>query len=201
MRLSENQYNHFRVLLDSSELMNESELAIQAKVVPGVVQHGLFVLENKEVLRNRKTVREIDAYRVENIPDSSGFSSIKHHSLERNPELVEFLTELAGHPTGKLISMHQGFYGEGTYNNEHKDSATWTMVIIVDADLKKGGDFYLEKKLIEDFREKGDYICYDGSTKRHRVTTIEEGWREVLVVWWWDEEFHNNRVNKQKGLL
>ena len=93
MKLSENQYNHFKVLLDTSELMNESELAIQEKVVPGVINHGLFVLSNKEVLKNRKVYNKGKNKSYTSSPDESGFSSIKHHSLERNPELVEFVQQ------------------------------------------------------------------------------------------------------------
>jgi hypothetical protein len=180
MKLSENQYKEFKNILDNSTVLTPTDQEYQdrKKELPGVFKHETFVLSKAE----------------------KSFSSIKHYSMD-NPELVKFVTELAGNPKGRLFSLHQGYYGEGTYNRPHLDDATWTLVIMVDSDLRKGGDFYLVNEFIPEFKDPGSYVMYDGSRKKHSVTTIEEGWREVLVVWWKDEEEWIERQTKVTSLI
>jgi hypothetical protein len=166
MKLTDSQYNRLTYLLSTAKLVDQVEYEQRKKSVPGVINAHWF---------------------------AKGEHAAKHYSLQ-NIELVRFLAELAGDPSGELTTIHQGRYEQGSKNVEHIDHATWTMVIMLDANLIKGGEFYLNGEVVPDFRAKGDYITYNGSVERHRVELIEEGFREVLVVWWLDK----NILKKQK---
>ena len=55
----------------------------------------------------------------------------------------------------------------------------------------EGGDFYLNKELI-DFKKRGDVAYYEGWSSHHSISKITKGNRKVLVLWY--SEFPKNSV-------
>ena len=114
--------------------------------------------------------------------DNSPFK-IWTYSLE-NKELKEFISNLFNQDPTKITSIHRLKYVKGGSAIRHVDRANCTFVLILDADLQEGGEFYLNDIHREDFKETGDYLLYDGGSEYHEVKEIKKGYRDVLVVFW-----------------
>ena len=173
MKLSDEQFKTLTELISNADLVDQGEFEYKKKTVPGVVNSDWY---------------------------AKGEHGIKHYST-KNKELVSFLYELADNPSGELVTIHRGYYAEGTYNREHYDDATCTLVIMLDANLIQGGEFYLDGEYISELNTQKDYILYNGGMQKHRVDKIIEGFRDVLIVWWWDRELLKKQKSTVKSLL
>lgn len=159
MKLSDSEYKKLIHLLDTATYPSDVELDTMKVRTPGV---------------HRKIIH------------ASGEYNMTPYSLKNN-ELKNFLSSLTNQDPNNIITIHKGYYGVGSKTIPHIDKSSFTLVIMIDSDLKEGGDFYLKGQLISDFKLKGEYVYYNGGTDIHEVTEVKDGFREVLVVWWLDE--------------
>lgn len=121
-----------------------------------------------------------------NIDNPTSPFQIWNYSLQ-NLELKEFLSNLFNQDPTKITTMHRLRYNRGGSSVPHKDKATYTFVLILDADLQEGGEFYLNGEYRDDFKETGDYLSYNGGTEIHEVKELKKGHRDVFVAWWYDD--------------
>ena len=104
-------------------------------------------------------------------------------SINRNKELLQFLTSITKLPQEDVVSIHFTEYNVDSQTTDHRDSNSSNTVLFLLNSATKGGDLRVDGQLI-DFREEGSWVVYDGGKLLHGVTPIEEGFRKVLVIWY-----------------
>lgn len=109
-----------------------------------------------------------------------------HHYETTNVELVEILSTLANQKPQHLVSLHRIYYTAGDKALPHYDPSTCTLVILLEADFKEGGDLILGGTYIRNFNREGEYVIYNGGKVLHEVKELKDGYREVLVAFWKD---------------
>jgi hypothetical protein len=159
MRLEKTHFDNIIYLLDSAVPASDSEVNKLKETAPGVYK-------NKDYI---KSPFKIGNYSLDNI------------------ELKEYVSNLFNQNPDKITTIHRLKYFEGGATIPHLDRATYTFVLILDSDLKEGGEFYLKGKYRPDFKETRDYLVYNGGTDIHEVKEVKKGYRDVLVIWWFDE--------------
>lgn len=159
MKLTDEQYNSLISLLELAPLSSDEEFALLEDTAPGVFNSKNYV---------------------------NGTFKLTSYSLN-NPKLKEFFSSLTNQNPDKIVTMHRSRYSEGSRTKPHLDKSTYTLVIILDADLREGGEFYLRGRYMPEFKEKKDYLTYNGGGELHEVREIKKGFREVMVVWWYDK--------------
>ena len=102
------------------------------------------------------------------------------HYSNKNTVLYNQLQELFGNSDLVLDCFYKFRYNVGDYAKAHKDSYSSQTSLILLSDNFTGGDFTLEKKLVN-FNKKGMFVNFD-STKKHSVSEILTGHRDVLVM-------------------
>ena len=102
------------------------------------------------------------------------------HYSNKNTVLYNQLQELFGNSDLVLDCFYKFRYNVGDYAKAHKDSYSDLTSLILLSDNFTGGDFTLDSKLVN-FNKKGMFINFD-STKRHSVSEISTGHRDVLVM-------------------
>lgn len=158
MKLSVDIFDKINKLLDTSLLSSEEEYL----KVPETGPPGIYKTNKKYIYAPFEIV---------------------NYSL-KNEELKNIVSELCNQDPDKITTIHRFRYFEGSKAVPHFDKASWTFVLIIDSNELEGGEFYLKEKYIDDFKEKGDYVMYNGGTDKHEVKEIKKGYRDVLVVWW-----------------
>ena len=98
--------------------------------------------------------------------------------------LIEHLSKLAKEDPAAITSIHKISYTPGSETLLHHDPTSTTLNIILRADNMEGGEFFINDKIVSSFKERGDYLTYNGRKTYHGVTKLKNGYREVLVGWW-----------------
>lgn len=104
-------------------------------------------------------------------------------SINKNKELVQFLTPITKLPQEDIVSIHFTEYNIGSQTTDHRDSNSSNTFLFLLNSATEGGDLRVDGKII-DFREAGSWVVYDGGKLLHGVTPIEGGYRKVLVIWY-----------------
>ena len=103
----------------------------------------------------------------------------------RNYELISLITQITKLPEKDIVTIHFCEYFPGGETTDHKDSNSSQTVIFLLDSATKGGLLRVDNEILE-FKNRGDWVSYDGGEKFHGVTKVEEGYRKVLVVWYGD---------------
>ena len=107
------------------------------------------------------------------------------HYSNKNTILYNKLQELFGNSNLVLDCFYKFKYNVGDYAKAHTDSYSDQTSLILLSDNFTGGEFGFEprgeNKKIVNFNKKGMFINFN-STKRHSVSKILTGYREVLVM-------------------
>ena len=111
---------------------------------------------------------------------------IKPLSLD-NTELVEVLCNLVDEKPKNMSTLHLVDYYKGYSVVPHKDASTLTLVIITE-DNFEGGEFYLNNKIVSQFRKKGQYLTYNGESTLHEIKEITEGHRQTIACWFYKDK-------------
>jgi len=104
-------------------------------------------------------------------------------SINRNKELLQFLTSITKLPQEDIVSIHFTEYNVDSQTTDHRDSNSSNTFLFLLNSATKGGDLRVDGEIIN-FREEGSWVVYDGGKLLHGVTPIEEGFRKVLVIWY-----------------
>ena len=102
------------------------------------------------------------------------------HYSNKNIVLYNQLQESFGNSNLVLDFFYKFKYNVGDYAKAHTDSYSDQTSLILLSDNFTGGEFTLDSKLVN-FNKKGMFINFD-STKRHSVSKVLTGYREVLVM-------------------
>ena len=102
------------------------------------------------------------------------------HYSNKNTVLYNQLQELFGNSDLVLDCFYKFRYNVGDYAKAHTDSYSAQTSLILLSDNFTGGDFILDHKRVN-FNKQGMFINFD-STKRHSVSEIITGHRDVLVM-------------------
>lgn len=166
MKIEQVHFEKIKELLDSAIPSRNSEIEKLKETAPGVYK-------NKDYI---KSPFKIGNYSLENI------------------ELKEYVSNMFNQNPDKITTIHRLKYFEGGATIPHLDRATFTFVLILESDLKEGGEFYLKGKYRPDFKETGDYLTYNGGTDIHEVKEVKKGYRDVLVIWWLDASTNKKSI-------
>ncbi len=158
MKVTDTQYNQILKMLDSAIISTSDEHGTLKETAPGVYSTKGY---------------------------ASGVHSLDYYSLN-NGDMKTFFSNLVNQKEENIVTMHRIKYSKGAKTNPHYDKSTFTLVIMMDTKNLKGGEFYINGKFIP-FSEKQEYITYNGGKDMHEVREITDGYREVMVVWWYDE--------------
>ena len=152
--VDKNIFNSILSLLKNAEKRNNDEL----KYMNGI--HDKVVNTNNSIIRihNNKSV----------------------HYSNKNTVLYNQLQELFGNSDLVLDCFYKFRYNVGDYAKTHKDSYSNQTSLLLLSDNFTGGDFILDHKRVN-FNKQGMFINFD-STKRHSVSEIISGHRDVLVM-------------------
>lgn len=172
MRLSNQEIDFLLNELSISTLMNENEIKYMIKTHPQIYYNmggkggdGLSIFTQKSYI-----------------------FSLNNHNLKF------FLSNKFNEDINSVYSIHKLIYGVGGMAKRHRDkSTTYKSVSIVLSDNFKGGDMYINDKLVE-MNSLGDYIIFNGSEDFHEVKEVTEGKREVLIVWFSKKEAKFNLI-------
>ena len=117
--------------------------------------------------------------------DKSWITTTKviHYSL-RNPNLNKILEELSGRSIRDCLTLHTVEAVPPQATVPHTDLYSQITLNILLEDECEGGYLYLGDEKVEGYKEKGDYVIYEGRKQKHSVTAIEKGKRKALIVWY-----------------
>jgi hypothetical protein len=110
-------------------------------------------------------------------------SKLIHYSLS-NENLNKIISNITKRKTSDILSLHTIESSLNSETKSHIDNHSELTLNILLKDEFKGGNFYLNGKLYEELRKKGDHILYNGSRDKHSVSKITKGVRKSLVVWY-----------------
>ena len=102
------------------------------------------------------------------------------HYSNKNTGLYNQLQELFGNSDLVLDCFYKLKYNVGDYSHPHTDSYSDQTSLLLLSDNFTGGDFTLDNNNIN-FNKKGMFVNFD-STKRHSVSEVLAGHRDVLVI-------------------
>ena len=80
-----------------------------------------------------------------------------------------------------IIWMQMTRYQAGAYLSEHIDSYANETLTVVLSDNFKGGITYIDSKPLN--LGIGDAVYFTGSRLKHKITSVEEGTRYALNIW------------------
>ena len=117
--------------------------------------------------------------------DKSWITTTKviHYSL-RNPNLNKILEELSGRSIKDCLTLHTVEAVPPQATVAHTDKYSEITLNILLEDECEGGYLYLGDEKVEGYKEKGDYVIYEGRKIEHSVTPIITGKRKALIVWY-----------------
>ena len=117
--------------------------------------------------------------------DKSWITTTKviHYSL-RNPNLNKILEELSGRSIKDCLTLHTVEAVPPQATVPHTDLYSQITLNILLEDECEGGYLYLGDEKVEGYKEKGDYVIYEGRKIEHSVTPIITGKRKALIVWY-----------------
>ena len=117
--------------------------------------------------------------------DKSWITTTKviHYSL-RNPNLNKILEELSGRSIRDCLTLHTVEAVPPQATVPHTDLYSQITLNILLEDECEGGYLYLGDEKVEGYKEKGDYVIYEGRKIEHSVTPIIKGKRKALIVWY-----------------
>lgn len=166
MKLTNIQYNKLKDLLNSAKISNSKEYEELKESAPGVYNTERYV---------------------------GGHHKMTYYSLD-NTELKKFVSELVNQDENNIVTMHKIQYALKAKTKAHHDKATFTLVIMLESIDLEGGEFYINGEFTP-FKEKREYITYNGGKDLHEVKKITKGKREVMVVWWYDKSKLTNNTS------
>ncbi len=159
--ITENDVKVLEELLQTIGLAEKEQMQKIKKLAPGLVSYGEYTGKLKPV--------HIDFY------------SRYNHKLNKQ------LSNIFNIGNTNPLTIHTVNYEVGGEVLEHIDANSMNTFVIMLDDNFKGGDFYLNNKLV-DFKKRGDIINYIGNISPHRVEKVTDGTRKVLVVWYPSEK-------------
>jgi|TARA_S200002703_G_scaffold159054_1_gene171288 hypothetical protein len=159
-KLQENQIDKLEKFLQKASLADKEQLEYLNELAPGLVHYG-------EV----STEVGVDFYNT------------------NNKTLTDYLSEILDIQNVKPLTIHTVNYSINGEVLEHIDANSFHTYVIMLEDNFEGGDFYLNKELI-DFKKRGDVAYYEGWSSPHSISKITKGNRKVLVLWY--SEFPKN---------
>ena len=117
--------------------------------------------------------------------DKSWITTTKviHYSF-RNPNLNKILEELSGRSIRDCLTLHTVEAVPPQATVPHTDLYSQITLNILLEDECEGGYLYLGDEKVEGYKEKGDYVIYEGRKIEHSVTPIIKGKRKALIVWY-----------------
>ena len=117
--------------------------------------------------------------------DKSWITTTKviHYSF-RNPNLNKILEELSGRSIRDCLTLHTVEAVPPQATVAHTDKYSQITLNILLEDECEGGYLYLGDEKVEGYKEKGDYVIYEGRKIEHSVTPIIKGKRKALIVWY-----------------
>lgn len=166
MKLTNIQYNQLKNLIESAAVSNSNEHQQLSESAPGVYNTERYV---------------------------GGKHKITYFSLD-NTKLKKFFSELVDQDEKNIVTMHKIQYALKANTKAHHDKATFTLVIMLESIDLEGGEFYINGEFTP-FKEKREYITYNGGKDLHEVKEITKGKREVMVVWWYDKSKLTNNTS------
>lgn len=156
MKISTEHYDSLIAELEHTQPASEEQMANIKSLAEGLYNYQKFATGNFEVC----------------------FYSNKNLTLN------SILEEITGKKGDDIITIHTGYYRAGSESKRHVDNnSLLTFNMIIEGEFE-GGDFYLNDKLISEFKKPGDYLIYEGRKEYHHVTPLTSGYRKVLVVWY-----------------
>lgn len=110
-------------------------------------------------------------------------SKLIHYSLS-NEKLNKIISDITKRKTKDIISLHtiESLPPSETLN--HVDEYSVLTLNVLLEDEFEGGEFYLNEKLYNGMKEKGDYVLYAGNKEYHAVRTVTSGVRKTLILWY-----------------
>ena len=114
------------------------------------------------------------------VPSST---KVIHYSF-RNPNLNKILEELSGRSIRDCLTLHTVEAVPPQATVPHTDLYSQITLNILLEDECEGGYLYLGDEKVEGYKEKGDYVIYEGRKIEHSVTPIIKGKRKALIVWY-----------------
>ena len=144
-------------------------------------------LASQDEIEFRISIEKEFRYVQKNISKTLLGSELIHYSTS-NEKLNKIINNLTNRNTIDIIALHTIESHPPSETNPHVDlRSTCTLNILLEDDFD-GGDFYLNKKLYDGLRKKGDYIVYNGGKELHSVSKITKGVRKSLIVWYGRKE-------------
>ena len=110
-------------------------------------------------------------------------TKVIHYSF-RNPNLNKILEELSGRSIRDCLTLHTVEAVPPQATVPHTDLYSQITLNILLEDECEGGYLYLGDEKVEGYKEKGDYVIYEGRKIEHSVTPIIKGKRKALIVWY-----------------
>lgn len=121
---------------------------------------------------------------------SDGSSTYTYLPINKNDELINFITNRIGCSFNEITSIHIGRYDVGDFLEKHIDEDVYdiksqtgsvTAIFMLKPSIK--GGLLLLNDLDVELNKPGEYVIFDGQEVYHEVTEVEDGMREVLIVW------------------
>jgi hypothetical protein len=156
------------------------------KLSKEILDELIYELEKTPLVNEqewKKRIRFNDAFRrIIKFDDYSDTTTV-HYSF-RNENLNKILTKISKRDIKDALTLHTVEAQPPQTSIEHTDKASYLTLNILLEDNFEGGYLYINGKKINDYKNRGDYIMYNGCEEPHSVSPIIKGKRKSLIVWY-----------------
>jgi len=102
-------------------------------------------------------------------------------SIDHNQNLLKWLKDKSYLFYKDILSLHTVSYKIGSHTKQHFDTnSISTVVFLLYSSIEGGASIFNNK---EYNYPEGSVLQYNGSEIFHGVSTVEKGFRKVLVIW------------------